>query len=103
METGSTSEIKKSNRDMIEKEITVINTLGLHARPASLIVREAQKFVSEIKFIKNNITANAKSIMEVTILEAAYKSKLILQASGPDENKAIEVIDGLFKKKFLEE
>ena len=88
---------------MIEKEITVVNTLGLHARPASLIVREAQKFTSEIQFIKDDLTANAKSIMEVTILAAAYNSKLVLQANGPDEEEAVAVITDLFDKKFFEE
>jgi phosphocarrier protein len=87
---------------MIEKEITVTNTLGLHARPASLIVKEAQNFSSEITLTKDGTVANAKSIMEVTILSATFNSKLILKAHGSDEKKAIKVISKLFDMKFDE-
>jgi phosphocarrier protein len=88
---------------MAEKLITVINTLGIHARPASMIVQTAMKFKSNITLSKGGVSADAKSIMSVMMLAAAYKSQVLIRATGEDENEAIEAIASLFEKKFNEE
>ena len=88
---------------MIQKEITITNSLGIHARPASMIVKTATGFQSEISLIKDSMTADAKSIMSVMMLAAAHKSKIIIQANGPDEEEAAESIEELFRINFNEE
>lgn len=88
---------------MKKKEITVTNKLGIHARPASMIVKSATKFSSDIFIIKESMTADAKSIMSVMMLAAAKKSKLIIQADGKDEEDAVETIADLFRINFNED
>ena len=88
---------------MIEKEITVINRLGLHARPAAMVVETAARFKSEIKFKKSDVEVNAKSIMGVMMLAAEIGSKIIIRAEGEDETQAVEALAKLFEDKFGEE
>lgn len=88
---------------MAEKHITVINTLGIHARPAMQIAQTAMKFSSNITLTKDGVSADAKSIMSVMMLAAAYKSDVILKATGSDEKEAVDAIAALFEKKFNEE
>ena len=87
---------------MKNKEITVTNKLGIHARPASMIVKTAIEFASEIHINKDGITADAKSIMSIMMLAAGQNSKLNIQADGEDEEKAVEAIAGLFRINFNE-
>ena len=88
---------------MIEREITVTNKLGIDARPASLIVKAASQFSSTITIIKDDIIADAKSIMSVMILVAAKDTKIILKVDGPDEQKAFDTITDMFARKFDED
>ncbi len=88
---------------MIKKVITVTNTLGVHARPASAIVKTATKFKSDIAFLKDGIVADAKSIMNVMMLAAAKNSRIIIQANGKDEEDAVQAIEDLFRNNFSEE
>ena len=87
---------------MAERLIPVINTLGIHARPASMIVQTAMK-LNQYHLIQRRVSADAKSIMSVMMLAAAYKSQVLIRATGEDENEAIEAIASLFEKKFNEE
>ena len=88
---------------MIEKEITVSNQLGIHARPASLIVQTASRFKASLSIVKDGVPADAKSIMSVMMLAAAFNSKVILRSDGPDEKDALAAIEEVFAKKFNEE
>ncbi len=88
---------------MIEREITVTNKLGIHARPASLIVKAASQFSSTITIIKDDVIANAKSILSVMILVAAKDTKILLKVDGPDEQKAFDTIAEMFAKNFNED
>jgi phosphocarrier protein len=88
---------------MVERSIIVSNTLGIHARPASLIVKTATKFKSEIILVKDGASADAKSIMNVMILAATYNSEVVIKASGEDEKEAADEIAALFEHKFYEE
>ena len=89
---------------MTKKKIKVINELGVHARPAGLIVNLAASFPCEI-WLENEegMEVNAKSIMGVMMLAAAYGSTLILTAKGEDEEKAVAAIEKLFADKFDED
>ena len=88
---------------MLEREIKVINTLGVHARPASKIVQTANKFKSRISLIKDGATADAKSILHVMMLGANFDSPVTIRASGEDEKEAVDAIAALFEQKFNED
>lgn len=88
---------------MTEKQVTIKNRAGIHARPAAMIVQTAGKFASRINMIKENETINAKSIMGIITLGASYNSTLTIQADGPDEEQAVEALSALFDHRFEEE
>lgn len=88
---------------MVEREVEVLNSLGIHARPSSLIVKAAQNFKSKISVVKSGASADAKSIMSVMMLAATCGSKVIIRASGVDEEQAVDAIARLFERKFDEE
>ncbi|MBR4681836.1 MAG: HPr family phosphocarrier protein [Elusimicrobiaceae bacterium] len=88
---------------MIEQNLTIINQLGLHARPAALIAQTAGNFTSSIHLAKDNVRVDAKSIMGVMMLAAEHGSSLHLTVEGPDEKEAAAAIAQLFENKFNEE
>ncbi len=88
---------------MTEKKIQVINRLGLHARPAALLVQKASRFQSEIRLVKDEYELNAKSIMSVMMLAAEMGSFITIKAWGEDEVQAVEEIAKLFEEKFGED
>lgn len=88
---------------MIERKIEVINRLGLHARPAALVVQKASKFKSEIRLVKESYEVNAKSILSVMMLAAELGSFITIKAWGEDEEQAVNEIVKLFEEKFGED
>ncbi len=88
---------------MVEREITIMNKLGLHARPAAQLVQKASMFKSEIKLKRHNLEVNAKSIMGVMMLAAELGSKITIIAEGPDEKEATKAIALIIQSKFGEE
>ncbi len=88
---------------MLEKELTIRNRAGIHARPAALIVQTATKFACKISFHKENETVNAKSIMGIITLGAGHNTKLTVLADGEDEQDAVEALTRLFENRFEEE
>lgn len=87
---------------MITRKIRVQNKLGLHARPAALIVTIASKFQSEFFITKDGMRINGKSIMGVMMLAAEMGSELTLELDGPDEEQAMEDIIKVIESKFGE-
>ncbi len=87
---------------MIEKEVVVENRSGIHTRPASLIVKTAAKYKSEIYIINEGFSINAKSIIGVMTLGAGQGTKLILSVEGKDENEAMEELYNLISSGFGE-
>ena len=87
----------------VEKEITVINRLGLHARPAAMFVRIASRYRSEVWVEKEGEKINGKSIMGLMMLAAGQGSKLMIRCEGPDADKAMEEIEELINKRFNED
>ena len=86
-----------------EKEITIVNRLGLHARPAALFVKVASRFRAEVWVKKDNEEVNGKSIMGLMMLAAGPGSKVILHVKGADAPAAIAELEALVKRKFDEE
>jgi catabolite repression HPr-like protein len=78
---------------MIEKNVVVILPHGLHARPAANFVRLASSFSSEIKIVKDEKTANGKSIMGIMSMAVAKGDEITLIADGPDEAEAITALE----------
>ncbi|TYB30423.1 MAG: HPr family phosphocarrier protein [Candidatus Mcinerneyibacterium aminivorans] len=87
---------------MVEKEIEIVNKLGLHARAAAVLVQEASKFDSEIKIIYEDKNVDAKSILGVMMLAAMKGDVIKLKAEGEDEIEAMEAIEKLIKDRFGE-
>ena len=87
----------------IEKEITIINRLGMHARPAAMFVRIASRFRSEIWVKKGEEEINGKSIMGLMMLAAGQGSKLKIRCEGPDADKALEELEELINARFNED
>jgi len=88
---------------LVEREFTVRNKLGLHARPAALFVQLASKFRSDIRVAKGEMAVNGKSVMGLMMLAAEAGSRLRVVAEGNDEKAAVKEIGELFDRKFEEE
>src|SRR5258705_11648256 len=87
----------------IEKEISIVNRLGLHARPAAMFVRIASRYRSEIWVEKEGEEVNGKSIMGLMMLAAGQGSKLMISAEGSDAEQAVKELESLIERRFDEE
>jgi phosphocarrier protein len=87
----------------IEKEIAIVNRLGLHARPAAMFVRIASRHRSEVWVSKEGEEVNGKSIMGLMMLAAGQGSKLRIRCEGLDAEKAIEELEELINSRFNED
>lgn len=82
---------------MYKEEVKLENKTGLHARPASIFVKEAAKFKSEITLIKEGQRYNAKSIMGILSMGASKGDLLTIEAEGEDEKEAVDSLVELMK------
>jgi len=87
----------------IEKEIPIINRLGLHARPAAMFVRIASRHRCEVWVSKEGEEVNGKSIMGLMMLAAGQGSKLRIRCDGPDADKAMQELEELINARFNED
>jgi len=87
---------------VIERQTTIVNPLGMHARPAARLVKLASGFQSHIELVKDDLAINGKSIMGVMMLAAECGSSITIRAEGPDETAAIEALAGLVADGFGE-
>jgi len=87
---------------VIEREATIVNQEGLHARPAAKIVRLASSFDSEIEILKDGLGVNGKSIMGVMMLAAECGSAITIRADGPDADLAVAALAQLVADGFGE-
>jgi phosphocarrier protein HPr len=87
----------------IERELAIVNRLGLHARPAAMFVRIASRYRAEIWVAKEGEEVNGKSIMGLMMLAAGQGSKLRIRCDGPDADKAMEELEELIKAGFNED
>ena len=87
---------------MVKQEVTLTNETGLHARPASLFVKEASKFTADITVEKDGKEYNAKSIIGVLSMGAAKGDTITIKAEGSDAEEAVEALAKLIKDNFNE-
>ncbi len=85
---------------MEERQATVKDKLGIHARPSALLVQAAAKFASEITLIKDGLEVNGKSIMGVMMLAAETGSTILVRTEGEDEVEAVDKIVKMIEHKF---
>lgn len=88
---------------MQNKEVEIINKLGLHARASAKITQLAGKFQSEVWLSRNNRKVNAKSIMGVMTLAANKGSKINIETTGSDETEAMLALINLIEDYFGED
>ncbi len=91
------------NISSVTKELVVSNKLGVHARPAALFVKTANRFICEILVEKDGETVNGKSIMGIMMLAAGPGSKLQVHAKGQDAAQALVELEALLKRRFDED
>lgn len=87
---------------MLEKEVEIVNKLGLHARAAAKFVSTAGQFASEVHLSKGPQQINAKSIMGVMMLAASQGTILTIATKGEDEQQAMDALTALIEDKFGE-
>ncbi len=87
----------------IEREVSIINKLGLHARAAAKLVTEAAHFECDIRISKGSREVSGKSIMGVMMLAAARGSTLKLTAEGDDATAALDALEALIGRRFDED
>src|ERR1700742_4732778 len=85
------------------KELTIVNRLGLHARPSAMFVKTASRFKCEVWVEKDGERVNGKSIMGLMMLAAGQGSKLLVTCEGNDGEKALAEIEEIIRRKFDED
>ncbi|MDO5470270.1 MAG: HPr family phosphocarrier protein [Akkermansia sp.] len=88
---------------MITKKLTVLNKLGIHARPAAQFVRVASRFDSDVTVEKDDETVDGKSIMGLMMLAVGCGAEISVSTEGADEAEAMAALEELIGKKFGEE
>src|SRR3982751_2811408 len=94
---------ESTSQGKASKELTILNRLGLHARPSAMFVKTASRFRCEIWVEKDGERVNGKSIMGLRMLAAGQGSKLLVTCEGPDGEKALGEIEGIILRKFDED
>src|SRR6202012_1074722 len=89
--------------DFLTKELTVVNKSGIHARPAAMFVKTANRFACDVFVEKDGEKINGKSIMGLMMLAAGPGSKITLHIKGNDAPTAIAELEALVKRKFDED
>lgn len=87
---------------MVEREIKIVNRLGLHARPSAQLVQTASRFKSEVSITRDDLTINGKSIMGVMMLAAENGVVLKFRTEGPDELELMNALEEVINSKFGE-
>ena len=88
---------------MLERELTIVNKLGLHARAAAKVVNLLSRYQSLATLECRGRAVNAKSIMGVMLLAAGQGTRVTLKLDGPDETEAMEAAHALFTRGFDEQ
>ncbi len=87
---------------MLQREVEIINKLGLHARASAKLTQVAGRFQANVWVSRSGRRVNAKSIMGVMMLAAAMGSKLVVETEGPDEAEAMAAVMQLIAGRFEE-
>jgi len=87
---------------MLQREVEIVNKLGLHARASARLTQVAAQFKSNVWASRNGRRVNAKSIMGVMMLAAGQGSTVVLEADGGDADAALAAISKLIAERFGE-
>lgn len=87
---------------MISRQVSIINSIGLHARPATFFIQKANEYKSAIWVEKEDRRVNAKSLLCVLSLGIAQGMTVQLLAEGPDEKEALDGLEKLIRNEFKE-
>ncbi|MFN7940624.1 MAG: HPr family phosphocarrier protein [Thermoanaerobaculia bacterium] len=87
---------------MIERDLDIVNRLGLHARAAAKLVHLASGFESDVRLVVDDEEVDAKSILGILLLAAAQGTRLRIRCDGPDEGAALNAIAALVAERFGE-
>lgn len=87
---------------VVERKVTIVNELGLHARPAAAFVKVAGRFQAEVTVGRDDMVVNGKSIMGVMTLAAEPGTELVIRAQGDDAEAAAEALVSLVAAGFHE-
>ncbi|MDO5464323.1 MAG: HPr family phosphocarrier protein [Akkermansia sp.] len=88
---------------MITKKLTILNKLGIHARPAAQFVRVASRFAADVTVEKDDESVDGKSIMGLMMLAVGCGADITVTIEGSDESEAMAALEELVSKKFGEE
>jgi len=87
---------------MLQREVEIINKLGLHARASARLTQVAGSFESAVWLTRNGRRVNAKSIMGVMMLAAARGTTILVETEGPDEAAVMQALEELIADRFGE-
>lgn len=88
---------------MLQREVEIINKLGLHARASAKLTQVAGQFAAHVWLSRNGRRVNAKSIMGVMMLAASKGSTIVIETEGTDEQDAMRALEALIAERFGEE
>jgi phosphocarrier protein HPr len=101
-ECSSSVKPSPANAPALTRTLVLENRLGLHARPAALLVKNMLDYKAQVQVTCEGELANGRSILGLLSLAAGYGSKLTFSVSGPDAASAMEAIQRLFDTNFEE-
>jgi phosphocarrier protein len=88
---------------VIERDVEIVNRLGLHARAAAKLVHLAGRFRCDVKLVKDGEVVDGKSILGLLMLAAAQSEHVGLRCDGPDEQEAMAALEDLIARRFEED
>jgi len=88
---------------VVQEEVEITNKVGLHVRPASMLVEIARKFKSDIWIERDGKEANGKSVLSLLLLSGEKGNRINIKAEGPDAAQAVKALAKVVKDKFGEE
>jgi len=86
----------------VEQRVVLTNRMGLHARPSTAIATTATRFGADVTITKDDMTVDAKSVLELLMLAAECGSELVVRAEGSDAAAAVKAVAALVESKFGE-
>ena len=98
-----TERVRLPDKTMITKKLTVLNKLGIHARPAAQFVRVASRFQADVTVEKDDESVDGKSIMGLMMLAVGCGADISVTVEGPDEEAALAALEELVQGKFGED
>ena len=88
---------------MVRKDFTILNKLGIHARPAAQFVKTSNRFQADVRVEKDGEEVDGKSIMGLMMLAAGHGSVITVSAEGVDAREAVAALEDLITRKFEED